>query len=137
MKPCTASDILTKYGQCDVNTQKRKIEYSWIEPLYCNKNDAKSVKLPPNGEGSCRKCGRGSFFDKSLGKCQFCPDGFYQSKDSHKDSNATSTLGDQALYCLPCPEGKAAVKVLEYDDFEEFPSIMQKKCTVVDSTKAS
>lgn len=48
-------------------------------------------------------------------------------------------MGDdgRVYACSACPEGKAAVKMLEFEDFEEFPQIMKKKCTVIDTSVAS
>lgn len=51
-------------------------------------------------------------------RCQYCPDGSYQDKDYHlfKDLPIPTE-------CKTCDKGTAAVKVLEFEDFEIIPSI--------------
>ena len=33
---------------------------------------------------------------------------------------------------MPCPEGNAAVKVVEYENFEELPNYVMKRCKIID-----
>jgi hypothetical protein len=39
--------------------------------------------------------------------------------------------------CISCPSGKAAVKIMEFEDFEVIPSFIHKKCSIIDSNLAS
>lgn len=67
MRPCNKSDILTKYGQCEINSQMRNVTYAWIHPIQCNQDDTTSVALPKPTSVPCRKCGRGQYFNRGIG----------------------------------------------------------------------
>jgi ribosomal protein S14 len=99
--------------------------------MFCDPNHEQSAKLPPPQDDlPCRKCGRGQYFDRSLGLCQFCPDGTFSSVNGLEDQQVNYA-------CSTCPEGKAAVKVLEFEHFETMPTQISRRCEVADTKRAT
>lgn len=59
MRPCTNSDIITVYGDCDKTPQTRTIRYEWIKPVLCDTRNPYSVSLPQQHVAPCKACSRG------------------------------------------------------------------------------